>query len=159
MITLSTTLLIPLAPMIPNILFALKPATNALPETKPTRQMRIWTVMERAGQLGVFLMPLRYRIGPLRTLDRVLLALMVALIAFYYLGWARYFTHNGDRELLFAPMWSIPLPLAYSPVLFFMLAAGLLRSLPMFIASSLLAAGHIPLSYVEHERYRTKHKA
>jgi hypothetical protein len=86
--------------------------------------------------------------------NRIYLNAMLLLMAFYYAGWNRYFRNGRDYSLLYLPMFRIPVPLALSPVLYFVFSAGLLKSLPMMIAAILLAIGHLPVSIMKSRRIK-----
>jgi len=71
---------------------------------------------------------------------------MFIFLLFYYYGWIRYFMGNREYGLLFSPLFGVPVPLAISPVLYFLCASVILHSPFMLISSLILAAGHIPAS-------------
>lgn len=146
------SLLIPVAIFMPNLLWLLLPPVNT-PSLNKAKEAAWLTVGENAGRVGVIVIPLFYPV----VLDEggsFYIISMLLLLGVYYSGWIRFF-HGGRRYiLLFAPLWRIPVPMAISPVLYFMVAAGLLHSVPMLIAALLLAIGHIPISYREYRRLR-----
>lgn len=141
-------LLFVLLPMLPNILFFLKRPSDVV-SSGPIRGIwRLFETLERVGQLGCFVLPLFFAAD----FDRGLIfALgMAAALSFYYIGWVRYFIKGRRYNYLFKPMLGIPVPLAISPVVYFLFTALLIHSVWMFAAVLLLAAGHIPISLKSH---------
>jgi hypothetical protein len=77
---------------------------------------------------------------------------MVAALAFYYLGWLRYFVGGRKARLLYAPLLQVPVPLAVSPVVFFLAASVALQAWPLAIAAVVFGAAHVALAWTEHRR-------
>lgn len=139
------SLVIPALVLIPNLLWKMYPPVNN-PSIKDEGPFLLG-VFEDLGRVGVFVLPLFYPFSLTAPENRIYLNAMLILLAFYYAGWNRYFRGGRDYSYLYLPMFKIPIPLAVSPVLYFLLSAGLLRSIPMLIAAILLAIGHLPISY------------
>ena len=102
--------------------------------------------------LAMMIMMLFYQIPALRGASLDALVFMALALGFYYAGWARYALKGHRFSLLFAPMLGVPLPMAISPVIYFLAAAVFLRSWPLGIAALLLGVGHVFVSLGEWER-------
>lgn len=143
------SLIITILILIPNIFFSLKKPVNK-PSDLPKENIFL-VVLENVGRYGVFIIPLFYAIGIDEPVDYVVIVLMGLMLLLYYGCWIRYFWHGSDFKWMFLPFLKIPVPLAISPVLYFMLSSLILNSLPMLIFSILLAAGHIPISWQQYK--------
>jgi hypothetical protein len=77
---------------------------------------------------------------------------MLLALAFYYTGWARYFTRGRTPVLLFKPLFGVPLPLAVSPVVYFLAASVPLRSLPLAASAVVFGVAHVAISLSEYVR-------
>nr|WP_169717694.1 hypothetical protein [Sporomusa silvacetica] len=137
--------------LIPNLLWLLFPPTNA-PAVEEVDEPVGLMILERAGQFGVTIIPLFYPVILDDAASSFYLIAMLLLLIVYYAGWFRFFQRGRNYSLLFLPLWRIPIPMAVSPVLYFVLSAGLLKSFPMFLAALLLASGHLAISYREYRR-------
>ena len=93
-----------------------------------------------------------YRFSLRTTAGRLALGVMLLALAFYYTGWARYFTTGRNFALLYKPLVGIPLPLAVSPVVYFLAASVALRSVPLAIAAVVFGTAHVAVSRFECER-------
>jgi len=145
-------LIIPLLVLIPNVLWMIYPSVSQ-PENDVEEPLWM-TVCENFGRVGVFVFPLFYPVILTDPENRLYLNAMLLLMAFYYACWNRYFRGGRDYRYLYLPMLRIPIPLAISPVLYFVSAAGLLKSFPMLIAAVLLTVGHLPISYMKYRRIK-----
>jgi hypothetical protein len=79
----------------------------------------------------------------------VVIALSLGL---YYAGWIRFFSHGRDYTLLFKPMIGIPVPMAVSPVVLFLVSSLVLGSPWQAMAATVLGVGHITITAREHMR-------
>ncbi|MBN2004660.1 MAG: hypothetical protein JXA21_14990 [Anaerolineae bacterium] len=140
--------LIPLLILLPNVLIVRFPPADKPQDASGVN--RLLEVLERLGQVGVFVIPCFYRVRVWGVVAAVSLAVMALALVCYYLGWLRYVRRGRRYALLFAPMWGIPLPMAVMPIIYFGTAAALLRSWPLAAATLALAVGHLAVS--EHER-------
>jgi hypothetical protein len=80
---------------------------------------------------------------------------MILALFYYYLNWGRYALQGRSFQLLYQPCLGIPLPLAVSPVIYFLLASVLFHSWFLLAAAVLLGIGHIYVSSLEWQRART----
>jgi hypothetical protein len=147
--------IVTLAILLPNILILLLPPREVPPQSEPKPGlMGMMEIIERIGQVGVFLIPFFYPLPALRETSVDALAVMVLALLFYYSAWVRYATKGHRFLLLYAPFLRVPLPLALSPLLYFGAASVFLSSWPLAAATALLAAGHLPISYAAWNRCR-----
>jgi hypothetical protein len=75
-------------------------------------------------------------------------------LAFYYAGWTRFFAGPRDYAFLFKPMLGISVPMALSPVLYFLASSIVLGSIWQAVAATILGAGHVPAVVFTHEHPR-----
>lgn len=136
--------LIPLLILLPNALLVRFPPTDR--PAAPSAVNRWLAVLERLGQVGVFVIPCFYPIRIQGAIAAGSLAVMALALGGYYLGWRRYMQQGRCYALLFAPLWGIPLPLAVMPVIYFGAGAALLRSWPLVAATGVFAIGHLAVS-------------
>jgi hypothetical protein len=88
-----------------------------------------------------------YRIEAQSTRQVVALVVMVLAFLLYYGGWARYFMRGRSHALLFEPFLGLPLPLAISPIVYFLAASLLFGSWYLSLATMVLAAGHLWITF------------
>jgi hypothetical protein len=144
--------LVTLTVLIPNLILLFIPPTE-LPQTAAGSKTffgLLIQILERIGQVGVFLIPFFYQIELQGKIG--VLALALVALAVYYAGWLRYIIHGRAFKLLFSPLFGIPLPMAVSPVAYFGAWSVLFDSLPLAAATAILAVGHIGVSNKERQR-------
>ena len=146
------SIIIPALVLAPNLVLFLKRPVN-IPNKQPKEPL-VFTALERLGQLGCFLSPVLYPIKVSGILEILAVFGMVLMLSIYYIGWVRFFIRNREYRWLFCPMLSIPVPLALSPVAYFLLSSVILHSFPLLISSLVLAAGHIPISLKSYKYIR-----
>ncbi|OPA75350.1 hypothetical protein BVG16_22430 [Paenibacillus selenitireducens] len=139
------SLIIPIAVFLPNLLFFVLPPRN-VPIHVLNKSKFIYHAAEGMGRVGVMVLPIFTRMHLDKQHEWISFSGMVVFLLLYYSGWLRYFKRNRDYQLLFAPMFGIPVPLAISPILYFLCAAVILHSSILFLSSLILAVGHIPIS-------------
>ena len=149
--------LVPVAVLLPNVLWAVLSGAERPPS--PTTPLPPWTRLvepvELVGRAAVFILPVFYRFKSGTTTSVAGLAVMLIALAFYYLGWGRYFTRGRDPVLLYKSLLGVPLPLAVSPVVFFIAASVVLESAPLAIASVAFGAAHVAIGLAERRRLRS----
>lgn len=143
------SLIITLLILVPNLLFFAKKPVNK-PSNLPKEPLPL-TIIENIGRYGVFVIPLFYAIDISGVLEIIVISAMALMLLLYYACWIRYFLSGSDFKWMFLPFMKMPLPLAISPVIYFMLSSIILHSIPMLIFSFLLAAGHIPISWQQYK--------
>lgn len=132
--------------LLPNLLFLIFPPVNVPSQKTVSFSWRILLMCEKVGQMCVFVLPLFWEVKASEKTPFMLAGMLIFLLI-YYVGWARHFVNGRDYGLLFNKLLFFPLPLAISPILFFIFAALLLDSWPLMIGALILAIGHIPESY------------
>ena len=114
----------------------------------PPSRVRWVQPVEWAGRAAVFILPFRLGAAASMLAGEV----MLVALAFYYTGWARYFTRGRTPELLYMPLFGMPLPLAVSPVVYFLAASAPMRSVPLAVAAVVFGVAHVAISRFEFER-------
>lgn len=149
-----SSIVIPLLILIPNmIFFALKPTNVSVVNNESNNTAeKILTAFEWLGRIGIFILPIFYKINTSSTQIKVFLLLMILSLGIYYACWRRFFVRNRDYSLLFKPLWLIPIPMAVSPILYMLFASFVLNSKLLLLSTVLLSIGHIPISYNEYKR-------
>lgn len=143
------SLLIPIAVLLPNLLFFGKPPRN-VPKDTNASENGVLMAAEGIGRMGTLVLPVFSTIHIDKTFEVLSLMGMFIFLLFYYLGWIRYFREKREYHLLFKPMFGLPVPLAVSPILYFLSASVVLQSNLLFLSSLILAIGHIPLSLISY---------
>lgn len=139
------SMVIPIVIFLPNFMFFAYPPRN-MPAETGIQENWIYQMTEGIGRIGVLAAPI---FSPIHIGNRTEIMATIGMIIFlalYYVGWVRYFIGNREFKLLFTPMMGIPVPLALSPILYFLCASIVLHSIFLLICSVILAIGHIPLS-------------
>ncbi|OKP89011.1 hypothetical protein A3842_04900 [Paenibacillus sp. P3E] len=143
------SLIIPLMILLPNLLFF-----KFQPQNMPGETARnlLLTGSEFIGRMGVITVPLFYSLHVQNGYEVLALVVMLLSLGMYYFGWRRYFMNGRVYRLLFTPLMGVPVPLALSPVLYFLSASVILHSGYLLIFSIILGAGHIPASLGDYKR-------
>ena len=146
--------LVTLLVLLPNLLMLFLPP-NGLPTAAVGKKSSLTSAMEiveRAGQVTAFVIPFFYPLKVHGSFEIASLAGMILALSFYYINWARYALQGRAFRLLFQPCLGIPLPLAISPVVYFLLASLLFHSWYLLAAAVVLGIGHIYVSSLEWQR-------
>ncbi len=134
--------------LLPNLLIILLPPKNAPEKMKGAGALM--TLIERAGQVACFLLPVFSKAFIDAVGINIWLILAALSIAAYYGLWIRYAVRR-DFRLLFAPFLRIPIPMAVFPVLAFALLAVWIQSVWLGIAAAVLVVGHFTNSWVSYK--------
>jgi hypothetical protein len=145
------SLLITAAVFLPNLLLLALPPLNVRKYGKSSDSLA-FTIIERAGQVSCFILPLLFSLSFTGSLVIAAWIVMGVSLGFYYAGWIRFFVQGRDYSLLYRPMIGLPVPLAISPVIYFLFASLVLGSVYQAIAALVLGVGHISISI--HESHR-----
>ena len=147
--------LVTLLVLLPNLLMLFLPPTG-LPAAagKKSSLTTAMEIVERAGQVSAFVIPFFYPLRVKGSLEIASLAGMILALSFYYINWGRYVLQGRAFRLLFQPCLGIPVPLAISPVVYFLLASLLFHSWYLLAAAVVLGMGHIYVSSLEWQRAR-----
>jgi hypothetical protein len=134
--------------LLPNLAAVFFPPRKQLekPGKPDPKQLQLFTVLERIGQVACFVLPFFYRLAFSSVIRGIALAVMALVLAVYYAGWVRYLVLGQDEALFYRPLLGIPLPMAVMPVLYFLAAALLLGSFWLLLAAILLGVGHIQVT-------------
>lgn len=135
-------LAVSLAVFAPNLILAWFPPRTPLPAAKVPRALG-W--LERAGQVLCLVVP---AITPAGVVVWWWAPFAMACLGVYYGLWARYLATGRSGDMLYRPLWRIPVPMAVLPVAVFLAAAGWLSNIWIAVAAMVLAAGHIPVAVI-----------
>lgn len=141
------SLIIPIAVLLPNLFLMGRPPRNKPIEIK-NKEIPIFKIAEGMGRLGVFVLPIFSYIHHDKPYEMISMIGMFIFLLLYVVGWVRYFKGDEEYRLLFSPMIGIPVPLAITPILYFLCSSIVLHSYLLFISSLILAIGHIPNSLI-----------
>jgi len=103
--------------------------------------------LEWVGRIGALVIPFFYRVEARSMRQVVALVVMALALLLYYAGWARYFARDRSYALLFEPFLGVPLPLAISPIVYFLAASVLFGSWYLALATVVLGVGHLSISF------------
>lgn len=134
--------------LLPNLLVLLRPPINA-PKTVRSAGV-LMTVLERAGQMACFVLPVFSRRYIEAAGVNAWFILAALCIAVYDGLWLRYAIRR-DYVLLFSPLFHIPIPMAVFPVLAFAFIAIWIGSIWLGIAALALAVGHLANSWAAYK--------
>lgn len=141
-------LIIPALIFIPNLLKYFFPPAN-VPQESPSEPVYLKT-FEWLGGIGLIIIPLFSPFSASSMAGELALIVLIIFLLIYYAGWFRFFYSGRVYEYLYLPFLDIPIPLALSPVIYFMYASFLLDSSLLLISTIIFAAGHIPLSVISY---------
>lgn len=135
--------------LLPSILMAFLPPVNSI-ETKGNV---VLTVFETLGRIAVIAILLFSKKSFNRNID-IWFVLMCIFGLLYYVGWLRYFCFGRTFDLLYKPLWFIPVPLAIFPIMAFAFAAIWGRNIPLVFAVIIMAIGHIPQGFIYYNQIK-----
>jgi hypothetical protein len=137
-----------LAILAPNLgWLAFRPREAESTEDRRAPLERVLGALEIVGRVGVMAIPFFYDFAVTRPIEKAALFLLLGAIAIYYACWRRYFIRGRHVRDLYAPLGSLPVPMAIAPVIAFCTGAILLRALPLAAAAVVLGVSHIPICY------------
>jgi hypothetical protein len=136
----------------PNVFWLIfPPPANSCAVTVSGRSNgKLMEMLEGAGRIAVCVVPFFYHIETEGSLTVVALAVVGAALSIYYAGWIRFFLKGRAYRLLYIPLLGLPVPMAVSPVVFFLAASIPLRSVLLLASAVALGIGHISLSWLEY---------
>lgn len=129
----------------PNALVAFMPPRAVPSRVSRGKHFRAFELLERFGQAACFITPIFLGSRALGSAPGAF-AVMAFVLVFYYSLWLRYALGGRRYAALFEPVFGIPVPMAVAPVIYFAAAAVAFVSAPLFIASLVLAVGHLYVS-------------
>ena len=143
------SLIIPALVLLPNLVFfSVKPVNVFVPFLK---EPIILVVLKRIGQITAFIGPLFFAVSFNGWPEKIAAGFMAVMLLLYYFCWIRFFSRKREYRWLFEPLFFIPVPMAVFPIAYFLLGAGIMHSLPLLAAGVVFAAGHIPVSLLQHQ--------
>ncbi|QVK17462.1 hypothetical protein KHQ81_11465 [Mycoplasmatota bacterium] len=135
-------LLFILISLFPNLLILFFPPKDI--SVQPlSKKEKILELLEKVGQMGIFIIPIFYPVS----YNLYLIIGLICCAVIYYIGWIRFFINDRKYSYLFASLCFIPIPLAISPIVYFLLLSLLTESYLLMIFTLLFSIGHIPISY------------
>jgi hypothetical protein len=146
--------LIPLLIFLPNLVLVFAPPIKeSLPEKiVKTRSYITAETFEWISRMGILLIPFFSRIALRGTSEIACFIMMLIPLGFYYLIWIRYVVRGRDYRTIYQNFMGVPLPLAVSPVLYFLLATAVLHSRWLGMATIIFGVTHIYISNIERTR-------
>ena len=132
--------LIPALLMLPNVAWMLFYNLNASPQVSVPLAL---SIAENVGRSVVLVLPFFYSLNVKKKYSTLALLGMAIALTVYYLAWVRFFVGGGSVELLSAPLFGIPVPLALAPVALLIFSSYLMDSWLMFSAVVSFGALHV----------------
>ena len=129
--------------MLPNVAWMVLPKADA---AEPTPEPLALMIVENVGRFATLVLPFFFALDFGKRLSNPVAVVMGLTLVVYYACWLRYFTGGRTTELLGAPFFGIPLPMAVMPIAFLALSSYLMGSWVMFGASVLFGVAHIWIS-------------
>jgi hypothetical protein len=129
--------------LLPNLLWMVFPPRGQPEDSSgPADGLhRLMEILEWLGRIATLVIPFFYCVEAQSTRQVVALAVMALALLLYYAGWARYFVRDRSYVLLFEPFLEVPLPLAISPIVYFLAASVLFGSCYLALATVSWALG------------------
>jgi len=143
--------------LLPNLFALIYPpldSDNKKDIHKEHTKYRIMEILERVGQISSFVLPFLYTIDGSMLLNRkfIVIGMMICILV-YYFCWIRFLVER-KREYFYKKILIIPLPMALTPILYFVMSALLFESKYLLVGSILLAVGHIYISNYDYQEIR-----
>lgn len=139
-------ILVPLLVLLPNILYLILSPND---EIKPVRNVAVFEVMERVGQLAVFTLPLFLAL----IFNRFAFVGAALSLLSYYIVWTRYFLYR-KAKYLFSPIAKIPIPLAIFPICYLLFCSLMFGSTFFYLSLMLFSVGHLLITYKSSRLYQ-----
>jgi hypothetical protein len=139
---------VPLLVAIPNVAWALGASRSSSPALTghPAAESEVLILLERIGRVALFVVPCFYPLVVVSSMDRACLGVGALALIVYYLAWGRYFLQGRAAGLLLSPLGGLPVPLAVSPVVAFLAACVLTRSVLLTAVTLAFGFAHVSLS-------------
>ena len=130
---------------LPNMAWMLFYSLNAGPQVPVPLAL---SIAENVARSAVLVLPFFYSLNVKKKYSLPAFFGMAIALTVYYSAWGRFFAGGGSAELLSAPLFGIPGPLALAPVALLILSSYLMGSWLMFSASVSFGALHVWASSV-----------
>ena len=132
--------LIPALLMLPNVAWMLFYNLEADPSASVPLAL---SIAENAGRFAVLALPFFYSLDVKKEYSSLAVVGMAIALTVYYSAWVRFFVGGGSAELLSAPLFGIPGPLALAPVALLLFSSYLMDSWLMFSAALSFGTLHV----------------
>ena len=132
--------LIPALLMLPNVAWMLFYNLKADPSASVPLAL---SIAENAGRFAVLALPFFYSLDVKKEYSSLAVVGMAIALTVYYSAWVRFFVGGGSAELLSAPLFGIPGPLALAPVALLLFSSYLMDSWLMFSAALSFGTLHV----------------
>ena len=132
--------LIPALLMLPNVAWMLFYHLKADPSASVPLAL---SIAENAGRFAVLALPFFYSLDVKKEYSSLAVVGMAIALTVYYSAWVRFFVGGGSAELLSAPLFGIPGPLALAPVALLLFSSYLMDSWLMFSAALSFGTLHV----------------
>ncbi len=131
--------------MLPNLAWMLFYNLDASPQVSTPLAL---SIAENAGRVAVLVLPFFYSLNLKKKYSPLAMVGMAIALTVYYSAWVRFFVGGGSAELLSAPLFGIPGPLALAPVALLIFSSYLMESWSMLSASVYFGVLHVWVSAV-----------
>jgi hypothetical protein len=145
-------LILPAIILLPNLIYFWVSPSGSKNEWEKEHPLLL-TVLEWIGRAGVIITPIFNPLNIESVGEDMAILVVIVFLIIYYLGWIRYFAREMDSKYLYSPLMGIPLPLAISPVFFFLFISYPLHSVALFISTILFGVSHIWIALRQYRQY------
>ncbi len=126
--------------MLPNVAWMLlSPSASSTVSTVPVAL----TLAENLARVATLALPFFCSLHLTKRYSSQAMMGMTVALTVYYAAWIRFFLGGGSPDLLSAPLFGIPSPLAFAPIGLLIVSAYVLDSRWMLGASVVFGALHI----------------
>ncbi|MFO8234712.1 MAG: hypothetical protein R6U04_04810 [Bacteroidales bacterium] len=144
-------LIIPGVILLPSLFFFWYSPSGSSEEWEK-EQRPLTTILEWIGRIGIILTPIFTSLQKESIGEDMAVIVMIIFLLIYYACWFRFFAYEMDSYFLYAPLAGIPLPMAISPVIYFLFASYPLHSIPLLISTIIFGIGHIWNTYNSYKQ-------
>ncbi|MFW6095672.1 MAG: hypothetical protein ACOC8S_04475 [Bacteroidota bacterium] len=135
-------LIIPGVILLPNLIFFWISPSGTSNEWDKDRSYFL-TILEWVGRIGVVITPVFTSLQKDSVGEDMAIIVLILFLLIYYVSCFRFFAFEMDQYYLYAPLAGIPIPLAVSPVIYFLFASYPLHSWSLFVATIIFGTAHI----------------
>jgi hypothetical protein len=146
-------LIIPGVILLPNLIYFWVAPSGTLEDWNKEHPPFL-TIMEWVGRAGVILTPIFTPLQIESVGEDMAAIVMIVFLIIYYIAWFRYFAFNMKYEYLFKTLTGIPLPLAISPVFYFLFASYPLHSIALLVSTIIFAISHIWITIRSYRQFK-----
>ncbi|MHA1949281.1 MAG: hypothetical protein ACXAAO_04860 [Candidatus Thorarchaeota archaeon] len=140
--------IITLAILIPNFIWMARPPVDQpMVHVYISRIDRILQILENLGRIGVFILPLFYEPNLSTVGEWFFFSVMLLMLIIYYSSYAKYFLRGRRYDLLSAPLGPLGMPLVFAPIVYYLSASVVLRSVLLFATTIVFGIAHFVVSW------------